>query len=97
MRPPQAPDPALEHLLQLPPHERVAVVKPVWRSLDETKRAGLLSVDITELKQEAKKYADIARQHAGAQQRTVCAVVAATMHTQACCVPMDVIAQIWIQ
>lgn len=61
----QAPDPALDHLLQLPPHERVAAVKPFWRSLDQLKQLELLSLDVNELREAAKSLADAAKQHAG--------------------------------
>lgn len=58
-------DPALDHLLQLPPHERVAVVKPLWRSLDEPRQMELLSLSLDELRDAAKNLAEAAQQHAG--------------------------------
>lgn len=88
----QAPDPALDHLLQLPPHERVAAVKPFWRSLEEAKQLELLSLDVNELKEAAKSLADAAKQHAGRERALGACIMGALRSASAC---MPVTAMFW--
>lgn len=57
-------EPAKE-LTQQTPQERVALVRPLWETLDQAERINLLTIDLDSLRARAKQLAEAARQQAG--------------------------------
>ena len=57
-------------MLRLPPLERVEAVRPFWQSLAEDKRAELLTITISKLRDSAKQIAKMAVINAGEESRT---------------------------